>query len=274
MNNQIDLFNNRNLLTKGKTNRIIVLSPLDVLESTMLLKSLEIKPTVTILDPWYNKGVGGVRSDYVQFITTVLKEVGEISKHVFLWGFPEMVALFVDKIPSSLKFTCWLTWYYKNNPSVIKGWRSSQQACLHLSKPDAKLYPEHFFNGDQRMRYDNNKMRFIPGPPSVLEESLIVGFVGKKERTGHPSQKPVKLFEKLLLMTAEEGDLVFDPMCGSGTTAEACKNLNLSCIISDISDEYVTQSEKRLSIKRMKINNLKKVAHNKTLLNKKYLIPT
>ena len=42
-------------------------------------------------------------------------------------------------------------------------------------------------------------MRFIPGPNSVIEESLLVGFVGKKEQTGHPAQKPEKVYERLLL---------------------------------------------------------------------------
>jgi hypothetical protein len=69
---------------------------------------------------------------------------------VYFWGFPEIVAQFVERIPALLDLVCWLTWYYKNNPSVIRGWRSSQSACLHLSHPGATLYPERFLNDKQR----------------------------------------------------------------------------------------------------------------------------
>jgi len=265
---QTNLFSNEKILPKRKNNKIVILPPLDIFDSIALLKKFNINPTVTILDPWYNKGIGGVREDYVNFVTTILNEISIISDHVFLWGFPETVALFVERIPKSYKLTCWLTWFYKNNPSVIRGWRSSQQSCLHLSRHGVKLYPENFFNEDQQNRFNTNKMRFIPGPSSVLEEPLIVGFVGKNERTGHPSQKPVKLFEKLLKMTTKEGDLVYDPMCGSGTSAEASKNLNLNCIVSDISEEYILQVENRLNNKREKLSNIKKIFSNGTLQNK------
>ena len=36
---------------------------------------------------------------------------------------------------------------YKN---ILRGWRSSQSTCLHLSQSDAKLYPEHFLNDAQK----------------------------------------------------------------------------------------------------------------------------
>ena len=57
----------------------------------------------------------------------------------------------------------------------------------------------------------------MPGPASVIETPLLVGWCGKKEQTGHPSQKPIKSLEPLILMTTKEGDVVLDPMCGSGT---------------------------------------------------------
>ena len=90
----------------------------------------------------------------------------------------------------------------------------------------------------------------MPGPTSVIEAALLVGFVGRKEQTGHPSQKPVSVFEKLLLMTTEEGDLVFDPMSGSGTSGEARKN-EWPTILSDESEEYTRMVENRLNVNRI-----------------------
>jgi site-specific DNA-methyltransferase (adenine-specific) len=94
-------------------------------------------------------------------------------------------------------------------------------------------------------------MRFIPGPTSVIEESLLVGFVGKKEQTGHPSPKPEKVYEKLVLMTSKKNDLIYDPMAGGGTTGAVCRSLHRKCILSDISDDYIKLIEKRLKIKRI-----------------------
>ena len=42
-----------------------------------------------------------------------------------------------------------------------------------------------------------------------------------KERLGYPTQKPLALLERILLASSNEGDVVFDPFCGCGTTIEA-----------------------------------------------------
>src|SRR5262249_17070565 len=113
------------------TSRIPALSsPCFMQQSRLqLLKRIGISPKVTMLDPWYNKGFGGIRNDYKEFVIDLMRAAADISDHIFLWGFPEIIAYFVDKLPEPLKLVAWLTWYYKNNPSVIRGWRSSQNAC-------------------------------------------------------------------------------------------------------------------------------------------------
>lgn len=241
---------------------IAILPPTDVKDSFRLMNSIGITPKVTMLDPWYNKGFGGIREDYREYILDILSLAARQSNHVFLWGFPEIVAYFVDKLPQPLTLVAWLTWYYKNNPSVIRGWRSSQNACLHLSQPGAKLYPEHFLNEAQKAKQAQGKLRYMPGPTSVIEADmpepadvieapLLVGFVGRKEQTGHPSQKPVSVFQRIYLMTTQPGDVIFDPMCGSGTTGEAAKLNGRVAIISDHSEQYTQIAEERFKIKRI-----------------------
>jgi hypothetical protein len=229
---------------------IVILPEMEAKESILFISSLGYRPTTTILDPWYNRGIGGVREDYVPYILDIINIIKDNTDHLFLWGFPEIVANFVNKVDKPLEFVTWLTWFFKNCPSVIRGWRSSQQACLHYATKEAIMHPENFFNAQQELRFENNQMRFIPGPNSVIEEPLLVGFVGKKEQTGHPAQKPEKVYEKLILMTSKIDDLVYDPMAGSGTTGAVCRNHKRKCILSDISDEYLTLAEKRLGIKR------------------------
>jgi len=239
-----------------KKDGVVILPPMEAKDSMKFLAGLGYKPQTTILDPWYNRGVGGVREDYQEYILEIIKEISSNTSHFFFWGFPEIAALFVSKIPKPLGYVCWLTWYYKNNPSVIRGWRSSQQACLHYSTAEAKMYPEHFFTEEQEIRFAEKKMRFIPGPSSVIEESLLVGFIGKKEQTGHPSQKPEKVYEKLIKMTTKKKDLVYDPMSGSGTSGMVSKTLGRYCILSDMSEEYTAIAEKRLGVKRISLPEL------------------
>lgn len=235
-------------------NGVVILPPMDVFVSSHVLNLLGISAQTTILDPWYNKGIGGERDDYVEYILAVLNAIQPLSDHVFLWGFPEIVARFIEKIPPPLQLQCWLTWFYKNSPSMIRGWRSAQMTCLHLSKPNAKMHVENFLDEVQLQKLKHGELRFIPGPPSVIEESLLCGFVGRNEQTGHPSQKPAAVIEKLILMGTTRGELVLDLMSGAGTSAEAAYNNERFSIICDISEEYTAMAEKRLGVRRITLS--------------------
>ena len=221
---------------------IKVLPQADVLTTLRTSAAVE----AVILDPWYNKGIGGERDDYHIWLSLLIREACRISNHVFIWGFPEILAYQVPNIPNGVTMVSWLTWFYKNCPSVIRGWRSAQNTCLHLAAQDAPTYPEHFLNDDQLARWKAGKMRFIPGPPSVLEVPLNIGFVGRSEQTGHPAQKPLAVIEPLVLMSTKELDTVLDPMCGSGTTGEACLRLNRYAVLCDHSKEYLSVTRSRL----------------------------
>jgi hypothetical protein len=229
--------------------KIEILPPADVLAT---IQNLGREVTTTILDPWYNKGFGGERVDYHQWLISVVHEATRISTHVFVWGFPEIVHRVLSDLPREYYLVAWLTWYYKNCPSVIRGWRSAQNACLHLAKVGAPLYYEHFLNPAQERLREQGKLRYMPGPPNVIEAPLNIGFVGRREQTGHPSQKPAAVFEPLILMTTKPGDTVFDPMCGSGTTGVVCQTLERNAILCDSSEEYVALAERRLGVTRSK----------------------
>lgn len=227
---------------------VTLYEPQDVADT---LKAVEQPVTVVMLDPWYNKGIGGVRADYDDWLAGLVALSARIAEHVYLWGFPEIIWKQLDRLPPDLTLVAWLTWYYKNCPSVIRGWRSAQYTCLHLAKPSARLYPEHFLNEAQRRKQQEGKLRYMPGPPSVIDVPLNIGFVGKDEQTGHPAQKPEKVFEPLILMATQPGDLVLDPMCGSGTAGAVCAKLGRHAILCDLSEEYVRMTERRLGIRRV-----------------------
>jgi site-specific DNA-methyltransferase (adenine-specific) len=232
---------------------VTLLGPSDAFDTLAWAAATGLRPRCVMLDPWYNKGFGGVvdPAEYDAFLVRLLSSAAATgADHVYLWGFPEIVARIVTAIPPPLELVAWLTWYYKNNPSVIRGWRSAQMTCLHLGRPGARLFPEHFFNEAQKAKQAAGKLRYTPGPPSVIEAALLVGFVGRAEQTGHPSQKPVAVFEPLLDMVMEPGDVVLDPMCGSGTTGAAAVRLGLRAVLADASDEYLALCEERLGVTR------------------------
>lgn len=65
---------------------------------------------------------------------------------------------------------------------------------------------------------------------------------------GHPGIFPIKLAEDHIKSWTNKGDLVFDPMSGSGQTLIAAKRLGRHYIGMDISDNYCTLANKRLEL--------------------------
>ena len=63
----------------------------------------------------------------------------------------------------------------------------------------------------------------------------------------HPTQKPLGLFEKILLDYSKENDLILDCFGGSGTTAVACYNTNRRFICIEKDKEYYEKSIERLN---------------------------
>jgi site-specific DNA-methyltransferase (adenine-specific) len=116
------------------------------------------------------------------------------------------------------------------------------------------MHVENFLNVVQREKMQQGKLLYIPGPPSVIEESLLCGFVGRNEQTGHPSQKPFSVIEKTLLMATARGELAIDLMSGSGTTGEACVANERYAILCDISEEYTRIAEERLGVARIDLD--------------------
>jgi len=67
------------------------------------------------------------------------------------------------------------------------------------------------------------------------------------ERKGHPAQFPEQLAQDHIISWSNEGDLVYDPFMGSGTTAKMAILNNRNWIGSEISKEYCEIAEKRIN---------------------------
>ena len=75
---------------------------------------------------------------------------------------------------------------------------------------------------------------------------FVYPFVSGKEKTIHPTQKPVRLSEDLVKIHTNKKDLVLDPFMGSGTTGVACKNLNRNFIGIEIDEKYFNIAKERI----------------------------
>jgi site-specific DNA-methyltransferase (adenine-specific) len=77
----------------------------------------------------------------------------------------------------------------------------------------------------------------------------------KIRRDEHPCQLPVHLLERLLLMSSDEGDIVFDPFIGTGTTAIAAKKLGRKFIGVDVDPKYVEITNRKLEAEQPTLIN-------------------
>ncbi len=68
----------------------------------------------------------------------------------------------------------------------------------------------------------------------------------EKERSGHPTQKPIGLFNRIIQASSNKNDIVFDFFCGSGTTLVAAKELGRRFIGAEIEPKYVDIVANRL----------------------------
>ena len=69
---------------------------------------------------------------------------------------------------------------------------------------------------------------------------------GDVKKTFHPTQKPLKLYEWLLMNYAKKGDKILDTHLGSGSIAIACHNLGYELTACELDTEYYEASIKRI----------------------------
>ena len=68
----------------------------------------------------------------------------------------------------------------------------------------------------------------------------------EKSHGRHPTQKPLRLLRRAVLASSEEGELVFDPFSGSGTTGVAAKELDRFFVGAETEQEYAELAERRI----------------------------
>ena len=180
-----------------------------------------------------------------------------------------IIRLILDKVFTPENFQSEIVWYFKRWSNSKRGLLSSHQTIFFYSKTaDFKfntLYQEYSpsTNIDQimqrRVRDGRNKSVYARN-----ETGKVIGNGNKKgvplsdvwempflnpkakERIGYPTQKPILLMSRIIKIVTDEGDVVLDPFCGSGTTLVAARLLGRNSIGIDISEEAIELTKSRL----------------------------
>lgn len=129
----------------------------------------------------------------------------------------------------------------------------SNGGCSNGSKPIMKYNPQGLiYSPRMNKNTRSNILNSEPKQNETLSEytnypNTIIS-VSPDKNIGHPTQKPVSLFEYLIKTYTNEGDLVLDNCAGSGTTGVACHNTNRDYILIEKDENYFKIAKERLNI--------------------------
>jgi site-specific DNA-methyltransferase (adenine-specific) len=84
----------------------------------------------------------------------------------------------------------------------------------------------------------------------------------------HPTQKPVRLLETLIEIFTDEGDVVIDPVAGSGSSLIAAENLNRKAHGFEIKKDFHTAASKWIEDNKLKKDEVKELGYAKTEISK------
>jgi site-specific DNA-methyltransferase (adenine-specific) len=147
------------------------------------------------------------------------KELKRVSKNVIIWGANH----FIENIPSA-NSSCWIVWNKENGENDFA---------------DCELAYCSFKSAVRKI--------------DLRWHGMIQHDMKNKEIRIHPTQKPVKLYEWLLMNYAKEGDKILDTHLGSGSIALACHNLGFDLTACELDKDYYEKAMKRINQHKQQI---------------------
>jgi len=266
---------------------VVESAPTNLRQEVILGDSLKVLPTleadsaqIIIADPPYNIGKDfGNDSDkqpmdeYLVWCEQWIKECLRVLKPngtMFIYGFSEILALILSKVPYTINRR-WIVWHYTNkNVPSLNFWQRSHESVIVLWKSDKvfhrddirEAYTEGFLSGAAGKERKATKGRFSKGdktttytahangalPRDVIKIPALAGGAGMNERVAHPTQKPLALCDKLIrsCKQAATDGYVLVPFAGSGSECVAAKNAGLPFVGIELNPEYVSLIQQRL----------------------------
>lgn len=182
----------------------------------------------------------------------ILKSDGSFYLHVDPTA-SHYLKIVCDEVFGKNNFVTEIIWHYGWGNHTKKRWNKKHDVILFYTK--SKKFT---FNADEvRIPYSEksimskdlkwNKSYNKKGklPVDVIYVPTINAMA--KERTGHPTQKPLALVEKFIRASSNIGDIVFDPFCGCATAMVAAQQWQRNWIGIDIGKKASEFVAERLS---------------------------
>jgi len=195
----------------------------------------------------------------------LLAEDGSIYVHCD-WRVNSFIRLLLDEVFGKYSQLNEVIWHYKRWPTPAREWQKMHDTLLLYTKNKG----EHIFNKmygerteETKKRWKNNSIvashddtgarkpsnfgdSISEGAPmdDVWDISIIAPVA--HERVNYPTQKPEALLERIIKASSNEGDLVADFFCGSGTTAAVAEKLGRKWIVTDLGKFAIHTTRKRL----------------------------
>lgn len=151
-------------------------------------------------------------------------------------------------------FQNWIVWDALSTPAGKL--LPAHYSLLYFTKPGAKpkinLSPDQFIDSREyclRGSCVSKRKKAGDDRKELLTDIWkdVHRIKHKKDRDHHPCQLPTKLMERIIKVFSNEGDLVFDPFGGAGTTAVAAKLLNRNFIITELDKQYVEIADRNIA---------------------------
>ena len=126
---------------------------------------------------------------------------------------------------------------------ITRAWRYSKANMERLEKEGRLVYSKTGMVYQKRYLDESKGVSLSSWWDDI---DMLRGISSGKERLGYPTQKPLKLLERIIQVSSNENDIVLDAFCGCGTAILAAQNLNRQWIGIDISPTSCSVMAKRL----------------------------
>lgn len=152
-----------------------------------------------------------------------------------------------------------ITWQREKGRGAMANWKNGMEDIWFAVNNPKKYYfnvdavkmkrrviAPYRDNGKPKDWEETDSGNFRITFPSNFWDDISIPFWSMPENTEHPTQKPEKLYAKLILASSKPGDRIFDPFLGSGTAAVVAKKLGRKFCGIEINKEYCLWAAKRL----------------------------
>lgn len=196
----------------------------------------------------------------------LLAEDGVIFLHCD-WRVTSFVRLALDEVFGRDHFLNEIVWHYYNkmqgnigrfasNHDVILSYRKGEiyrfttlREARDKPKTQQKRVWDPASKSLKQARDENGNLVYYEDTERTIDDVWRLAYLmpaDQKEKLGYPTQKPERLVERFIESSSNEGDLVADFFCGSGTTAAVAEKLGRKWIATDLGKFGIHTTRKRL----------------------------